>query len=106
MQLRLVEAAHILPVQAREAVDDVRNGIALSPTYHRAFDAGLIYLNENYEMNTNPERELQLVTLHLDGGMECLKRDLNKRIHLPPDKKQWPEITMIRKANRYRRIPV
>ncbi|MGH2638294.1 MAG: HNH endonuclease, partial [Rhabdochlamydiaceae bacterium] len=23
-----------------------RNGIALTPTYHRAFDAGLIYLDE------------------------------------------------------------
>jgi putative restriction endonuclease len=104
MQLRLVEAAHVLPVQADEAMDDVRNGIALSPTYHRAFDGGLIYLDENYEMKINPERELQLVTLTLDGGIKNFKNYLNKRIYLPQDKRQWPEISMIRKANKYRRI--
>jgi putative restriction endonuclease len=104
MQLRLVDAAHILPVHAKETIDDVRNGIALSPTYHRAFDSGLIYLDENHEMRINPVRELQLVTLNLDGGIEDFKHYLNKRIYLPPDKRQWPEISMIRKANRYRRI--
>jgi putative restriction endonuclease len=44
VQLRLVEAAHILPVGAPGSSDHVNNGIALAPTYHRAFDAGLIYL--------------------------------------------------------------
>jgi putative restriction endonuclease len=104
MQLRLVEAAHVLPVQAKETIDDIRNGIALSPTYHRAYDGGLIYLDENYEMKINPARELQLVTLNLDGGIEEFKHHLNKRIYLPQDKRQWPETSMIRKANKYRRI--
>jgi len=104
MQLRLVDAAHIIPVQADETTDDVRNGIALSPTYHRAFDGGLIYLDEKYVMRTNPERELQLVTLNLDGGLNDFKSYLDKRIHLPPDKRQWPDIGMIRQANKYRRI--
>jgi putative restriction endonuclease len=104
MQLRLVDAAHILPVQAEETTDDVRNGIALSPTYHRAFDAGLIYLDEDYIMRINTERQLQLVTLKLDGGIEDFKHYLSKRIYLPQDKRQWPDITLIRKANRYRRI--
>jgi putative restriction endonuclease len=104
MQLRLVDAAHILPVQAEETIDDVRNGIALSPTYHRAFDGGLIYLDEDYVMKINTEQQFQLVTLKLDGGIKDLKHYLNKRIYLPPDKRQWPDITMIRKANRYRRI--
>ena len=104
MQLRLIDAAHILPVQAEDTTDDVRNGIALSPTYHRAFDGGLIYLDDKYVMRINPEKELQLVTLKLDGGIEDFKSYLGKRIHLPPDKWQWPEISMIQKANRFRRI--
>ena len=104
IQLRLVDAAHILPVEAEEASDDVRNGIALSPTYHRAFDGGLIYLDESYVMRINPVRELQLKTLRLDGGIHDFRSHLNKRIHLPPDKRQWPDINMIRKANKYRRI--
>jgi len=105
MQLKLVDAAHILPVQAEETTDDVRNGIALSPTYHRAFDNGLIYLDEDYVMRPNPEKELQLVTLKLDGGLPAFKRTLGKRILLPPDRRQRPDTAMIRKANRYRRIP-
>jgi putative restriction endonuclease len=104
MQLRLVEAAHILPVEADETTDDVRNGIALSPTYHRAFDGGLIYLDDDYVMKLNPERELQLLTLNLAGGIDDFRRYLGMRIHLPPDKRQWPDISMIRKANKYRRL--
>jgi len=104
MQLRLVDAAHILPVQAEDTTDDVRNGIALSPTYHRAFDGGLVYLDNDYVMQINPEKEIQLVTLKLDGGIQDFKRYLGRRIHLPPDKRQWPDISLIQRANRYRRI--
>ena len=35
VQLRLVDAAHILPVGAPGSSDHVRNGLALAPTYHR-----------------------------------------------------------------------
>src|SRR6266852_3438656 len=56
VQLRLVDAAHILPVGAPGSTDVVRNGLALSPTYHRAFDAGLIYLDEDCAMRLNEGR--------------------------------------------------
>jgi len=46
IQLRLVEAAHILPVGAPGSIDHVCNGLALSPTFHRAFDDALIYLDK------------------------------------------------------------
>ncbi|MDI6808020.1 MAG: HNH endonuclease [Candidatus Eisenbacteria bacterium] len=104
MQLRLVDAAHIMPVEVEGTADEVRNGIALSPTYHRAFDGGLIYLDDQYVMRINSERELQLVTLDLSGGVDDFRHYLDKRIHLPPDRRQWPDINMIRKANKYRRI--
>jgi len=48
--LRLIEAAHILPVGAEGSTDLVTNGICLSPTYHRAFDRALIYLDESMKM--------------------------------------------------------
>lgn len=105
MQLRLIDAAHILPVQAPGSVDDVRNGIALSPTYHRAYDNGLIYLNESYIMKINPSKERELASLRLDGGLEAFKNSLNKII-LPPDKNQWPHVPLIQKANNFRGIPV
>ena len=60
IQLRLIDAAHILPVGVPGSVDDIRNGIALSPTFHRAYDQGLIYLDEKYVMRINLRRKLIL----------------------------------------------
>jgi putative restriction endonuclease len=73
MQLRLVEAAHILPVGAAGSSDHVRNGIALSPTYHKAFDNGLIYLDEAHEMRFNQGQLHILDSLNLVGGLDVFR---------------------------------
>lgn len=104
-QLRLVDAAHILPVAAPSSPDHVINGIALSPTYHRAFDGGLIYLSERHVMTVNPKRAHLLEGLHLAGGLDALRASLG-RIHLPADRRQWPDTRLIRRANAYRRIEI
>lgn len=104
MQLRLVEAAHILPVSVPRSIDDIRNGIALSPTYHRAFDIGLIYLGQDYVMRINTQKEKQLTTLNLTSGIEQFKASLGK-IHLPADRRQRPHSSFIRKANKFRGVP-
>ncbi len=104
LQLRLIDAAHILPVGAAGSTDDVQNGVALSATFHRAFDHGLIYLDENYFMQLNPQQELQLTTLNLHGGLPDFRAFLGRRIHLPADQRQWPTTRFIREANRHRRV--
>jgi putative restriction endonuclease len=104
MQLRLVDAAHILPVGATASVDHVRNGIALSPTYHRAFDAGLIYLDEDHRMRLNEGQLHMLERLNLSGGADTLRAPLGQ-IFLPPDPNQRPSLDFIRRANRFRQIP-
>jgi putative restriction endonuclease len=103
VQLRLVEAAHILPVGSPESADHVTNGIALSPTYHRAFDAGLIFLDDRYEMRLNENRITEFTGLGLAGGLQGFRSVLG-RIFLPPDRTQWPHRDFIRRANRYRRV--
>lgn len=105
MQLRLIDAAHILPVGSKGSSDEVYNGICLSPTYHRAFDRCLIYLDENLNMRINPAQERELARLGLNGGISDFKSYLDKRIHLPADRRQWPQPDLIREANRFRRIP-
>lgn len=102
-QLRLVEAAHILPVGAPGSADDVRNGLALAPTYHRAYDSGLIYLDERLVMRVNSEKEAALMNLSLDAGLAAFKASLGK-IYLPQDKEQRPNVGLIRKANHFRQI--
>ena len=105
VQLKLVEAAHILPVCVPGSVDDVVNGIALSPTYHKAFDYGLIYLDHDHFMKINRAREEELSSLMLDGGLREFKFSLGK-VHLPSDPRQWPYPGFIIKANKHRQIAV
>ena len=103
VQLRLVDAAHILPVGAPGSADHVSNGIALSPTYHRAFDAGLIHLDEGNRMRLNDGQVHDLERLDLAGGLEAFRAPLGQ-IFLPPDPQQRPALDFIRRANQFRKI--
>lgn len=100
LQLNLIDAAHILPVGAEGSTDEVANGLCLSPTYHRAFDRGLIYLNEDRCMLINRKRRSELIKLALAGGLEEFERCLGREILLPPDSQQWPGRSFISAANR------
>lgn len=102
LQLRLIDAAHILPVGAEGSTDDVRNGLCLSPTYHRAYDRGLIYLNEDRRMLINPKRKSELVRLGLGGGLRDFEAHLGREILLPADRTQWPNPEFIQATNEFR----
>jgi putative restriction endonuclease len=105
VQLRLVDAAHILPVGADGSADHVRNGLALSPTYHRAFDAGLIYLDDRHHMRLNEGQLHVLEHMNRAGGVDTFRAPLGQ-IFLPPDPNQRPSQDFIRRANRFRQITV
>lgn len=105
MQLRLVDAAHVLPVAVEGSTDATTNGIALSPTMHRAFDGGLIFLDRDRVMRLNEARSNDLQTSGLADGLADLSDLLGRRIHLPADSNLWPLPDIIERANAYRRIP-
>ncbi len=101
-QLNLVDAAHILPVSAgSESIDSVRNGVALSPTYHRAFDNGLIFLDDNMVMRLNRDAVSELRQLDIAGGLDGFASHLGP-IHLPLTAELRPDPNFIRLANSYR----
>lgn len=50
----LVDACHITPF-AESYNDSIRNGLALSPTFHRAFDRGLIAISDKYKVIIHPK---------------------------------------------------
>jgi len=104
-QLRLIDAAHILPVPAGDSSDHITNGIALSPTLHRAYDNCLIYLDEDYIMRLNKEKSDELKLNDLAAGLKQFCSLLDRKIHLPSDINQRPKIEYIKLANKYRRIP-
>jgi len=103
-QLKLVDAAHILPVGADGSTDLITNGIALSPTYHRAFDHGLIYLDSQFRMVIHPARVNYLRGLDLGAGLAEFSVYLGNAIHLPANPVQRPSVGMIRRANTFRNI--
>lgn len=103
-QLKLVEAAHVLPVAAPGSTDEVSNGLALSPTYHRAFDAGLFFIDDDYVTHVNEARADELRRLERAGGLEELAEPLGAKILLPASRDLWPKPEYIDAANRFRRV--
>ena len=99
-----VDAAHILPVGAEGSIDQVKNGLCLSPTYHRAYDRGLILLTEERKMVLNQSKIDELVALRLGGGLRDFSSKLGREIFLPADRRQWPDPVLIRKANKFREL--
>lgn len=102
-QLRLVDAAHILPVDAKGSFDTVQNGLCLAPTYHRAYDLGIIYVDEKLVMRPNRAKLDELCAIDLGAGEAKFVASLGP-LRLPKLKRDWPSIEMIRQANLVRGI--
>jgi putative restriction endonuclease len=84
----LVDACHILPF-AETYNDSIKNGLALSPTFHRAFDRGLIAISDNYEVLVHPK----LKDFKPDSG---IKQYENKPIYLPANATFYPSLFSLR----------
>lgn len=86
----MVDACHIVPF-AESYDDTIRNGIALSPNLHRAFDRGLISIDENYKV---------LVSKNFTENFKSpynLSQFRGKLINLPKDEKLYPSLENLNK---------
>ncbi|MDZ7724893.1 MAG: HNH endonuclease [candidate division KSB1 bacterium] len=101
LQLKLVDAAHIIPVQY-DGNDETSNGIALCALHHRAYDINLVTFTEEYQVVYDKFRFNELSKLDLDDGAEKFIRNLRSVIHLPPAKSDRPYVDYIKKANSLR----
>lgn len=101
IQLKLVEAAHIVPV-ASMGSDETSNGLALCALHHRAFDRALVTLNEDYQTLVHEERIGELHSLGLDGGEETFRDQIRAVVQLPPTASDRPARDRINKANQLR----
>jgi len=80
--VQMIDACHIYPFSVFRD-DTVTNGIALSPTLHRAFDRGLITINSNFVVRISPsiiEEESNFKLSQFDG----------RQIILPQKEKYYP----------------
>jgi putative restriction endonuclease len=81
--LKLVDAAHIVPVSYPQSTDEVTNGLALCRLHHGAYDNGLLGIKSDCSVIVNPDSESRLAELKLDMGLDEFKARLPGRITVP-----------------------
>ncbi|MCX8155414.1 MAG: HNH endonuclease [Verrucomicrobiae bacterium] len=91
IQLELVEAAHLIPVEHERGTDELKNGICLSALHHRAFDLGLIGIKKDYSVIINQRRLQELRRTGWDGGAEKFQSTLRDQILLPARRDHYPD---------------
>ncbi len=101
IQLKLVDAAHIVPVH-ENGTDETSNGLALCSLHHRAYDKSLITIWEDYSVKTNQNKIKNLIKNNLNAGLENFKSNLKPIIHIPPALSDRPHRTYIKKSNQIR----
>ena len=80
----LVDACHIVPFADAQG-DTITNGIALSPTLHRAFDRGLVSVSDNYQVLVHPR-----LTDHFpEVG---IRQFSGRQLYLPSDSRFYPSL--------------
>jgi len=102
LQLKLVDAAHIVPVTSEKSTDETSNGVALSALYHRAYDRGFIAFNEKYQIVVNEKEMNKLKSIGFDGGMDKFIKSVKPIMVVPPAINDRPNINYIRVANKLR----
>lgn len=81
--IQMIDACHIIPFS--ESHDDtIKNGISLSPNFHRAFDRFLITINENYEIVISND--------FIESGVHSFKYFHGKKIMLPKEPEYRPSM--------------
>ena len=103
--LKLVDAAHIVPVSYPQSTDEVTNGLALCRLHHGAFDNALLGVRSDYKVITNPEAEVRLSELRLNMGLPEFKSRLPESIVLPTSSEMRPLPENLRLGLQARRWP-
>ena len=85
--VQMIDACHIFPF-GLSGDDTVTNGIALSPTLHRAFDRGLITINSDFVVRVSP-------TVNEEESNFTLTQFSGQQIFLPEKEKYYPSQTSL-----------
>ena len=102
MQLGLLDGAHIVPATEANSTDETSNGVALCTLHHRAYDRGLVTFDSVYNIVVHDLRLMELTNAGEDQGLTRFRRDLKGTLRLPPDRRDWPNPTYVKDANRLR----
>jgi len=92
----LIEAAHIRPV-ASSGSDSLTNGIAMTPTVHRMFDAGLFTLRSAADGGLHVQVSPRLDERMISSPDRASRLELHDevRLILPADRRAWPSVDQV-----------
>jgi putative restriction endonuclease len=84
----LVDACHIIPFKESTphsygSINYITNALALTPTLHRAFDAHLIAIRDDYTVMLKKD-------FTESDALHGIKQFENRQLILPADKRYWP----------------
>ena len=102
VQLKLIDAAHIIPVRHESSTDETSNGLALCALHHRAYDQTLITIDEDYSVLLSEKRVAYLKGIKQAEKLDNFCQNLRPVILLPPAVTDRPHAEYIRIANRVR----
>lgn len=102
ISLKLVDAAHIVPVTQPGSTDDVPNGLALCRLHHAAFDNGLIGVRPDYQIVVNPSSLARLEELNLARGIDDFRRLLRPAIRHPSALEVRPDRELLKRGMQLR----
>lgn len=103
--LKLVDAAHIIPVSDPRGDDDVTNGLALCRLHHAAYDTGLIGVGTDYDIVLNTAAATRLRQVGLDGGLPAFSAALPATIRIPNAAEVRPDRVKLRIGLEVRQFP-
>ena len=89
--LKLVDAAHIVPVAHPRSTDDITNGIALCRLHHGAYDNALLGVQSTYRIVINDSALARLELAVLTSGFEEFRDRLPTEIRLPVSPELRPD---------------
>jgi putative restriction endonuclease len=79
------DALHLVPPVPGGGTNDTSNGIALCTTHHKAYDAALITIADDYRVFLSEARVETLSAANLHGGLDAFRQSLRPYIFIPPE---------------------
>jgi putative restriction endonuclease len=76
VQLGLLDAAHVVPVEHPDGTDEISNGVALCALHHRAYDRGLVMFDDKYHIHVSKLLVEELKIAGQLGGVAAFRKNL------------------------------
>lgn len=107
LQLKVLDAAHLVPVADPTSTDRTENGLPLCPTHHRAYDRGIIGIAEDRTILLNEGKVGKLRAAGLGGGLDEFRTwsRVGHPVLDPTDPTKAPTPETLRAALRLRGFP-